>query len=293
MTTEYHIPVMAETAAEFLVGNPAGTCVDCTLGGGGHTAYLLERYPLLHIIGIDCDAQAIAVAGERLAVFGDRVRLVRDNFKNIRTVINDCGLTTVDGVLADLGVSSRQFDDKLRGFSFESPILDMRMDDRDGSGAMDLVNTTEEGALADILYRYGDERRSRQIARRIVESRRIQRITSGAELADIVASAKRRTGRTHPATTVFQALRIAVNGEMDNLRSLLDAIPLVVNTGGRAVVISYHSLEDRMVKQSFRSLRLREEGGAVLLTKKPREASDEEISVNPRSRSAKLRAIQL
>jgi 16S rRNA (cytosine1402-N4)-methyltransferase len=293
MTDVYHVPVMAAAAAEFLVGDPSGVYVDCTLGGGGHSSYLLERYPQLNVVGIDCDAQAIGVAADRLAVFGGRVRLVRDNFRNIRSIIEACGLRSVDGVLADLGVSSRQLDDKLRGFSFESPVLDMRMDDRDGSNAMDMVNTADEVALADILYRYGDERRSRQIARRIVEARRAHRITSGGELADIVASAKRRTGRTHPATTVFQALRIAVNGELENLRQLLADIPAVLHPGGRAVIISYHSLEDRMVKHSFRGLRLREEGGAVLLTKKPREASDEETAANPRSRSAKLRAVQL
>jgi 16S rRNA (cytosine1402-N4)-methyltransferase len=284
---------MAETAAKLLVSNPSGIYVDCTLGGGGHTAHLLEQYPQLRVIGLDCDMEAITVASDRLAIFGDRVHVVRENFRNIRAVIESFNLKTVDGILADLGVSSRQLDDRIRGFSFESPVLDMRMDDRAGSSAMDLVNTADEVSLADILYRNGDERRSRQIARRIVEARQVHRISSGEELAKIVSSAKWRTGKTHPATTVFQALRIAVNDELESLRYLINELPVVLNKGGRAVIISYHSLEDRIVKHAFRALKAREDAETVLLTKKPQEASDEENAINPRSRSAKLRAIQL
>lgn len=293
MTDAYHIPVLAEESADLLVGDPAGTYVDCTLGGGGHSALLLERYPQLRVIGIDCDAQAVAAAGARLAVYGDRMRIVRDNFRNIRAVVAACGLQSVSGVLADLGVSSRQLDDRARGFSFESPVLDMRMDDRAGASALELVNTADEKALADILYLYGEERRSRQIARRIVERRQQQAIATGAELAGIVAGVRYRTGRTHPATAVFQALRIAVNDELESLRRLLADIPDVIAPGGRAVVISYHSLEDRLVKHAFRALCAREAMPATPLTKKPMTASPAEIAGNPRARSAKLRAVQL
>lgn len=293
MTEAYHIPVLAEESSTMLVGDPAGTYVDCTLGGGGHSALLLERYPRLRVIGIDCDAQAVTEAGARLAVYGDRMRIVRDNFRNIRAVVASCGLQSVSGVLADLGVSSRQFDDRARGFSFESPVLDMRMDDRARASALELVNTADEKALADILYLYGEERRSRQIARRIVERRQRQPIATGAELAGIVAGVRHRTGRTHPATAVFQALRIAVNDELESLRLLLADIPDVIAPGGRAVIISYHSLEDRLVKHAFRALCSRETAPATPLTKKPMTASPDETARNPRARSAKLRAVQL
>lgn len=288
----YHVPVMAQQAAELLVTDEGGVYVDGTLGGAGHTAYLLDRYPGIRVIGIDCDAAAISVAAERLAPFGQRALIVRDNFRNLESVLRTTGSEKVAGVLVDLGVSSRQLDDRTRGFSFESPSLDMRMDDRVSANALALVNTMDEGALADILFRYGDEHRSRPIARRIVERRSRYRITSGPELADIVASVKHRAGKTHPATTVFQALRIAVNDEMGNLEGLLASLPRALRPGGRSVIISYHSLEDRMVKRSFRELSQRLPDAAIL-TPKPIVASAEETRLNPRARSAKMRAMHV
>ncbi len=288
--TPYHIPVMVAEVQEYLITQPDGVYVDCTLGGGGHSRTLLEHFPTLRIIGIDCDEAALHEAGRVLAPFGERVTILRENFSNIRALFKERSLPKVNGILADLGVSSKQFDDYARGFSFQSETLDMRMDARLGRGAEDLINTLDDTSLADIFYHYGEERFSRPIARRIVEERKKGKISSGRTLADIVERVKHRTGRVHPATQVFQALRIAVNKELEVLSAFLDSIPELLVEGGRAVIISYHSLEDRIVKQQFR--KTAQEGAYHLLTKKVVCPSADEERNNPRSRSAKLRAAE-
>jgi len=286
----YHEPVMLHEVEEYLIVSGAGTYVDCTCGGGGHSAYLLAKYPAINIVAVDWDEAAIDELRRKLGGFSERVRIIRDNFGNIKHFLQDEGVGAVDGVLADLGLSSRQLEDKSRGFSFLSPGLDMRMDARLEENAMDLVNRMSEDDLSDICFRLGEERFSRRISRRIAQERAKKGIASRVELAEIVERAIGRRGKIHPATRVFQALRIAVNHELDNLLSLLESLPSVLRPGGRAVVLSYHSLEDRMVKQSFK--KYSQENVYKLLTKKIVLPSPEEAKINPRSRSAKLRAVE-
>lgn len=286
----YHLPVMLAEVEAFLVNAPDGTYIDATFGGGGHSRYLLDRHPTLCIIALDWDAAAVERARDTMASFGSRFRIVRENFKNIAAAVAQCGCGPVHGVLADLGVSSRQLDDRSRGFSFESENMDMRMDDRLSRSAADLVNSSDENTLADIIYQYGEEHASRRIAAAIMRERRLGKITSGRQLAAVVARVGRRGGKVHPATRVFQALRIAVNGEMDNLEGFLRSLPSVLAPGGRGVVMSYHSLEDRMVKNNFRQLGA--DGICRVLTKKVVCAADAEVRENPRSRSAKLRCVE-
>src|SRR3989339_1603155 len=286
----YHKPVMTTEVGEYLINNPSGIIIDCTLGGGGHSAYLLERYPSLRVIGIDADEEATGEAARNLERFANRVQIIRENFKNIAAVCSALNIRAVNGILADLGVSSRQLDDIERGFGFLSPRLDMRMDKRLGADAEHIVNTMGETELANLFYTLGGEFFSRPIARAIVRARERRRITSGQELAETVQKVKYRKGKIHPATKVFQALRIAVNTELDNLTNLLNDAPALLASGGRMVILSYHSLEDRIVKNNFRSLA--HEGIYRLLTKKVVPPSENEISENPRSRSAKLRAVE-
>ncbi len=286
----YHLPVMTEEVWKFLVTSGEGVYVDATLGGGGHSAMLLEKDPSLSVIGIDRDENAISAASGRLAAYGGRVRVVHGDFGAVAALLRSIGVPQVNGILADLGVSSRQLDDRSRGFSFESAELDMRMDRRMPRTAADLVNTLDSEALADIFYRYGEERASRPIARRIVEERRKGAIVSGMQLARLVASVKHGCGPRNPATQVFQALRIAVNEELEQLEHLLAALPDILLPRGRAVIISYHSLEDRLVKNRFRELDRGGEGSN--LTKKVIFASDSEVRDNPRARSARLRALE-
>jgi 16S rRNA (cytosine1402-N4)-methyltransferase len=290
LTESYHLPVMPGEVEQYLITDEGGRYVDCTLGGGGHSRYLLERHDRIEVIGLDWDEDALGRAGEVLAPFKLRFRSFRENFRNMKAVIEKNGLGPVQGVLADLGVSSWQLDNRERGFSFESSQLDMRMDRRLASQAEDLINSLTADELADIFYQYGEERLSRPIARAIVNERAKARITTGMALADIVSRIKRRTGKTHPATLVFQGLRIAVNREMENLQQFLDEVPQVLAPGGRVVVLSYHSLEDRQVKNSFRSKGA--EGRYRVLTKKVVFPSETETKNNPRSRSARLRAAE-
>lgn len=290
ITGSYHLPVMPEEVEQFLITDEHGCYVDCTLGGGGHSRYLLERHEHIEIVGLDWDEDALRRADEVLSPHKSRFRSFRENFRNIRAVIEANRLAPVQGVLADLGVSSWQLDSRERGFSFESQQLDMRMDRRLAAQAEDLINTLAADELADIFYQYGEERLSRLIARAIVSERAKARITTGMALADIVSRVKKRTGKTHPATLVFQALRIAVNREMENLQQFLADVPQVLAAGGRVVVLSYHSLEDRQVKNSFRSRGA--EGTYRVLTKKVVFPSETETQNNPRSRSARLRAAE-
>jgi 16S rRNA (cytosine1402-N4)-methyltransferase len=264
-----------------------GVYVDVTLGAGGHTVALLEAEPRARIVALDRDPAAIAAAEERLAPVADRVMLVRSPFSEVRAQLDALGVARVDGLVADLGVSSPQLDEAARGMSFrhEGPI-DMRMDPEQGETALELIERLSDDELADVIYQFGDERRSRRIARSIKKALAAGELRSTLDLrrAIVRAVGPARVGGVDPATRSFQALRIAVNRELEELERLLASLPDVVAEGGVAVVISFHSLEDRLVKRAFASPEWEP------LTKKPLVASDDEHARNARSRSAKLRA---
>jgi 16S rRNA (cytosine1402-N4)-methyltransferase len=285
-----HLPVLPAEVLAALDPQPGQVLVDATVGVGGHARLLAQRVgPTGRVIGLDQDAAMLELARRRLE--GLPVTLIQANFDRLRPVLDALGLEAVDGVLADLGVCSDQLADPARGFSFSQPgPLDMRLDPAGGETAGDLLRRLNERDLADLIWKYGEERFSRRIARRIVEQRRRQPLETTEQLADLVRRCvprprgpRRRT--IDPATRVFQALRIAVNDELGALDRLLEALPQGVKQGGRAVVISFHSLEDRRVKQAFRQKEL-----WLAQTKKPVEAQEEEVQQNPRARSAKLRA---
>ncbi|MEH2192179.1 MAG: 16S rRNA (cytosine(1402)-N(4))-methyltransferase RsmH [Nostoc sp.] len=278
-----HISVLGREVVEGLAVRPSGRYLDVTVGGGGHSRLILEALPDVQLTGIDQDEDALAAAKKNLAEYGDRVQFIYSNFADYKYPPN-----TFDGILADLGVSSYHLDQAERGFSFrQAANLDMRMDRGRSLTAADIINSWDEAELADIFFKYGEERLSRRIARRIVERRPLHTTT---ELADAIASSvppKYRYGRIHPATRVFQALRIVVNDELKSLETFLDKAPNALVPGGRIAIISFHSLEDRPVKHGLRNSPL-----LKVLTKKPIIAQEEEISQNPRSRSAKLRIAQ-
>ena len=281
----------------WLVRQPGGTYLDCTVGQGGHAALILEQSgPGGVLIGIDRDADAIAATRESLARFAPRMRLVQGNFSALKRHLGSVGVSEVDGVIFDLGVSSAQLDRPERGLSFSSDgPLDMRMDQSAGRTAADLVAQLPERELADLIYRYGEERYSRRIARAIVNARKTRPLRTTFDLASaisgVVPSAYRH-GRIHCATRTFQALRIAVNQELDVLEGALRDAADVLAPGGRMCVIAFHSLEDRIAKQTIRSLSQGPEARLKILTKKPLMASDEECRGNPRARSAKLRVAE-
>jgi len=287
-----HIPVLLGPVLEWLAIRPEGTYVDATVGLGGHAEGIAQRLGSGRLIGIDRDQAALGVARERLAGLGKRVELVQGSLSSIGEIARRLNIRA-DGVLADLGVSSLQLDTVERGFSFRGAgPLDMRMDrtSPEGSGpaAEEIVNRWPERDLADLLYRFGEEHDSRRIARAIVRSRPIR---DTAHLATAVAGAlKRGRQKLHPATKTFLALRIAVNRELEELEQFLDRAPATMNPGGRFVVLSYHSLEDRAVKQAFR--RYDREGVLRVLTKKVIVPSDAERATNPRARSAKMRVAE-
>ena len=292
MTT--HVPVLVSEALELLRPDRGGLFVDCTVGLGGHARALLER-GATRIVGIDRDPQALAITGSTLAPWADRVELVHADFRALDEVLDSRGLQLVDGALADLGVSSLQFDAPGRGFSFQrDERLDMRMDPTTGETAADLVARSTERELADAIYAYGEERFSRRIARAIVEARREQPIETTGRLAAIVRRALPRRGpsRIDPATRTFQAIRIWVNRELEGLDRFLAAAVRRLRTGARLVVITFHSLEDRIVKHTLRALEKRGDSGVKVLTKKPIVPGGEEVQRNPRARSAKLRAAE-
>ena len=281
-----HVPVLLKEAIDFLAVKPGGLYVDATVGLGGHAYEVARRLGRLgRLIGLDKDPAALERAQKRLAQLCDeapRIELVHDSFAELASHVD-----SADGILADLGVSSLQFDEASRGFSFraEAP-LDMRMNPLSGQTAEQVVNQLSERELADLIYEFGEERRSRRIARAICRARPIR---STQHLAEVVSAAARpmKPG-IHPATQTFQALRIYVNQELDDLRKLLESAPRVLKPGGRLVIISFHSLEDRIVKDAIREgVR---DGTYSVLTKKPVTAGEEEVGRNPRSRSAKLRA---
>jgi 16S rRNA (cytosine1402-N4)-methyltransferase len=288
-----HVPVLLKEAIEFLDVRAGEILVDCTLGMAGHAAEIARLLgPAGHLIGFDRDPEALELASARLArVFDElgsqapRLTLVGEAFSSITQHIDSA---SVNGILADFGVSSLQLGEAPRGFSFMADgDLDMRMDTRQGPTAAQVVNEASERELADLIYEYGEERRSRRIARAIVRGRPI---TTTGQLSRIVASAApaMKQDRIHPATRTFQALRIHVNRELDEIRALLEAAPRLLKPSGRLVVISFHSLEDRIAKDSLREGA--KHGIWEILTKKPATAGEEEMDHNPRSRSAKLRA---
>lgn len=285
-----HYAVQAREAIEFLNIKPDGVYLDATAGLGGHTAEIAKRLTTGFVIASDRDPESLEMARRNTAEWADRIRFHYGTFSRLDRVPEAFGVDKVDGLLADLGVSRYQLTEPARGFSLlgEGP-LDMRMDKTTGITAADLVNHTAEKALADLIFQLGEERRARRIARAIFEARPIR---STLHLAGVVERAVPRKGhRMHPATLTFLALRRAVNNEEGELDSLLRTGPELVRSGGRMVVISFMSLEDRKVKQKFRELG--QTGRAVVLTKRPLEPAEEEIRENPASRSAKLRAVEM
>ena len=282
--------MLAEEALRWLRVEPGGTYVDATVGLGGHAVEIAARLTSGRLIGLDRDAEALEIARGRLKAYEGRVVLVQTDFSKIDEVVREMHLPPLQGILADLGVSSVQLDTAERGFSFRlAGPLDMRMDSRMALTAADIVNETAEAELADLLYRFGEERDSRRIARAIVRARPIR---STEHLATVVAGARTSRGRQklHPATKTFLALRIAVNRELEELGQFLDRAPATLAPGGRCVVLSYHSLEDRMVKQEFR--RLSGQGVVSVLTRKVIRPTEREIAANPRARSAKMRVAE-
>jgi 16S rRNA (cytosine1402-N4)-methyltransferase len=320
-----HEPVLLKKIIEWLNPDRGGTFVDCTLGLGGHTEALLAASPEPQVIALDQDTEALAIASERLAKFGSRVRFAHANFKDLAEVLSDLGIHQVQGILADLGVSSLQFDSGERGFSFASDApLDMRMDRSQSETAADLIASLSEQELADLIFEYGEERGARKIARRLVKEREQQAITSTRQLAELVVRALNIKGywRIHPATRTFQAFRIAVNDELNILENFIPSSISFLASGGRLAVISFHSLEDRIVKHSFQRqsgrclctdtrYKFAAEMQAIeklkdavicqncgarrrvqVLTRKPVRPDSEEIARNPRSRSALLRVCE-
>ncbi|MBI5238231.1 MAG: 16S rRNA (cytosine(1402)-N(4))-methyltransferase RsmH [Deltaproteobacteria bacterium] len=305
-----HRPVMQAEAVRFLGCRPGGIYVDATAGGGGHALGILRAAGTgARLIGIDRDADALEATSKTLKDYEDSVTLVQEDFRNIDSVLRPLGIEKADGILFDLGVSSYQLDEGQRGFSFRLDArLDMRMDTRQAKTAYDLVNTLSREELAKIFRVYGEERNSARIASAIERARSIKPIETTGELKEIVLNAvpkKFHGGRTHPATRVFQALRIAVNDELEGLSEALGKSVFVLRSKGRLVVITYHSLEDRIVKEAFRGYshpcvcppRLPmcacgKRPVLKVLTKKPVMPSDEEVMENPRARSAKLRAAE-
>ncbi|MBI4355264.1 MAG: 16S rRNA (cytosine(1402)-N(4))-methyltransferase RsmH [Candidatus Omnitrophica bacterium] len=294
----WHEPALVEQVLHFLAPRPGDLIVDGTVGAGGHSAAIAPRLaPGGRLIGLDRDAQVLELARERLATQA-HVTLWQANFGDLAAVLSEHGLTAIDGLVLDVGVSSVQLDTPERGFSFmhDAP-LDMRMDQAQPVTAASLVNRLPERELADLLYKYGEERGSRRIARAIVEARRRRPIRTTGELAGLVRQASPRPRREStrrrgldPATRTFQALRIVVNQELEALERVLAQAPTLMARGGRVVIISFHSLEDRVVKRAFQSWV--KAGGWQLLTRKPVEPTAEAVTANRRIRSAKLRAIR-
>lgn len=309
---QLHRPVMLAETLAYLEANSGGPFIDATLGLGGHTEAILQSSPDSRVIGFDRDAEAIELARARLAPFGARFEAVHRDYRQLKQTLIEKGCERVTGILADLGLSSFQLDTPERGFSFRpapgsgaEPMLDMRMDRTERVTAADLVNHLGERELADLIWEYGEERAARRIARRSVAARAQAPITTASQLADLVARVVHPPGRwrIHPATRTFQALRIAVNRELEGLEGFVADAVDVLARDGRLVVITFHSLEDRPIKRAFKfqsghclcpphqpDCRCGTSQRVALLTRKAVQPSDEEIVDNPRARSAKLRA---
>ncbi len=305
--TQPHIPVLFEAVLAALAVQPGAVIIDGTLGAGGHAAALLAAAgPTGRLLGIDQDRAALALATERLAPFGEQATLVHGTFDRMAALAAAHGIRAADAILLDIGVSSMHLDNPARGFSFmQDGPLDMRMNpDGDGPTAAEIVNTYPEAELADLIWHYGEDRLARPIARAIVRGRPFQRTTALAAAVEAVYP-KRRAEKIHPATRTFQALRIAVNDELGALERVLPQAVDLLRPGGRLAVISFHSLEDRIVKQAFRLVSTdcicppeqpictcRHRASVRLVTRKPVTAAADEIARNPRSRSARLRAVE-
>jgi 16S rRNA (cytosine1402-N4)-methyltransferase len=278
----------------YLVPESGGVFVDCTVGAGGHAQALMES-GATRLLGFDRDPQALVHAAEALAAWRDQVQLLHADFRDLASVLDDRGVATIDGAVADLGVSSMQLDGVERGFSFrrDEP-LDMRMDQSTGATAAELIRDISEQDLADLIFKYGEERHSRRIARAIVDTRRETPVHTTGQLAAIVRRAMPKRGwqRIDPATRTFQAIRIWVNQELDGLERALEVICRRLRGGARVVVITFHSLEDRIVKHTLRALARGQEAIVRILTKHPLVADLDERDRNPRARSAKLRAAE-
>lgn len=284
-----HVSVMLAQSLEYLELRPSGVYVDATCGLGGHTSAIAARLSTGRVFSSDRDAESLALAETAAAEWRERIVFSRGEFSTLAARFAESGLPPASGLLADLGVSRYQLTDRDRGFSFQSDgPLDMRMDRASELTAADIVNFWSEKDLADLIYRLGEERRSRHIARAIVRARPVR---STLHLAEVVEQVAPRTSRIHPATRTFMALRLAVNSELDEVEALLGSIGSIVGPGGRVVVISFHSLEDRLVKQAFQ--RLAREGRARLVTKHVVVPDEAECSANPSARSAKLRSIEI
>ncbi len=295
MNKPVHNPVMVEEVVRLFAEISPSLMVDGTVGLGGHAEALLTSLSLSLLVGIDGDETALGIAERRLEPFDQRVKLVQGSYCEVDEILERLGYEKVDGILLDLGLSSLQVDDPARGFSFisEGP-LDMRMDRSRGLTAWDVVNSYPQRELERVIREYGEERWARRITMRIVEERRVHSIDTTTELANLVSRAIPRRfhpRRIHPATRTFQAIRMEVNGELQCLDKFLKLFPGVVANGGRVVVISFHSLEDRMVKRAFRELE--DSGGGIRVTKRPLVPSEEEVQKNPRARSAKLRCFEV
>ena len=309
MSEFYHVSVLLQECLDGLDIKPDGIYVDGTLGGAGHSSQIAARLTTGRLIGIDRDPIALKAAGERLQPFGDRVTLVHSNFSEVRQVLDDLGIEAVDGILLDLGVSSPQLDEAVRGFSYmlDAP-LDMRMDGSAALSAHEVVNTWSQDELKRILYDYGEERYAPQIAAAICRRRAEKTIETTLELADIIRSAMPAAAlreKQHPAKRSFQAIRIAVNDELGAVETVMKDAVSCLNPGGRLAIITFHSLEDRIVKNgmvaaskgctcppNFPVCVCGNKPKVKLITRKPITASDEELERNPRSRSAKLRVCE-
>lgn len=289
-TAFYHKPVMIDEVDAYLITRQSGYYVDCTFGGGGHSSFLLNKYPNIKIIGFDQDLDSFKFFNENKNIQKDRVIFCNTNFRNILSELKRLNISKINGIFADLGVSSKQFDNKQRGFSFNSDaVLDMRMNQNQKLSAYDIINTFNYEKLTELFFDYGEESFSRQIAKKIVEERVKYDIKTCNQLHNIILSVKWKKGKIDPATKVFQALRIYVNDELGSLKELLNAIPQILENNARSVFLTYHSLEDRIVKTAFKEFNKQ---GLKIINKKVITASPEEIKQNPRSRSAKMRVLE-
>ncbi len=306
----HHVSVLLDECIESLNIKPDGVYVDCTMGGAGHSKEIVKRLSSKGLfIGFDQDKNAIETAKERLKDYSDRVRFIHSNFENIKEELEKIGVYKIDGVLADLGVSSHQLDEKDRGFSYmQDAPLDMRMDVRKDFSAYDVVNTYSEEELARIIKEYGEDNWAKRIAKFIVEKREEKEIETTGELVDIIKSAipkKARIDGPHPAKRTFQAIRIEVNNELSVINKMIQDAVSIMDKGGRICIITFHSLEDRIVKNEFKELALDcvcpphflmcqcdKKSLVKVITRKPILPSEEEINENPRSRSAKLRVAE-
>lgn len=301
--TFYHLPVLLNECIAALNLKAGGLYVDGTLGGGGHTEAILKHEPHCRVLALDADLDAIRFATERLKPFGDRVTIRQSNFRQLRQVTDELKITAIDGLLLDLGVSSFQLDASAKGFSYrlDAP-LNMQMNDHESFSAYDVINGYDEKKLADIFFQYGEEKNSRRIARKITEMRRTKPISTTGELVTIISATIPERFAKKTLSRIFQAIRIEVNNELENLKTILTDATAMMNSKGRLAVMAYHSLEDRIVKDFFKSeasnvimdenypeLSKEKTPALKIITKKPMVPSEKEMNVNPRARSAKLR----